>query len=86
MTTIHDLQDRLTLSVPEAGEMLGISSRSAYRAVERGVIPVIRIGSRILVPKAKLLDMLGVGPRPIAAAADDDRRREPAERRAADSA
>ncbi len=49
-----------TLTVEQAAEILGISRSSAYRAVARGEIPVIRIGRRILVPTAKFLAMLGV--------------------------
>ena len=44
--------ERLTLTVAEAAEKLGISLPVAYQAVKRGEIPVIRIGRRILVPIA----------------------------------
>jgi excisionase family DNA binding protein len=40
-----------TLTVPEAGQRLGIGRRQAYDAARRGEIPVIRIGRRVLVPK-----------------------------------
>jgi excisionase family DNA binding protein len=53
-----------TVSVEEAGRLLGLSRRSAYRAVERGELPVLRFGRRLLVPTAKLLVMLGVRPGP----------------------
>jgi len=36
----------------EAGELLGISRASAYGLVARGELPVIRLGRRIVVPKA----------------------------------
>jgi excisionase family DNA binding protein len=49
-----------TITVEHAAEILGISRSSAYRAVARGEIPVIRIGRRLLVPAAKFLAMLGV--------------------------
>lgn len=49
-----------TISVEDAGEILGISRRAAYRAAERGEIPTFRIGRRLLVPTAKLLGLLGV--------------------------
>ncbi len=49
-----------TITVEEAAELLGVSRTSAYRAVGRGEIPVIRIGRRLLVPTGKLLAMLGV--------------------------
>ena len=50
--------DHLTLTVEEAGEQLGISRALAYEAVRRGEIPSIKIGRRILIPKAALNRML----------------------------
>jgi excisionase family DNA binding protein len=49
---------RLTLTVEEAAETLGISRAFAYESVRRGDIPSIRIGRRILVPKVALERML----------------------------
>lgn len=49
---------RLTLTVEEAAAALGISRAFAYESVNRGDIPSIRIGRRILVPKAALDRML----------------------------
>ena len=46
-----------TISVEEAGRILGISRMAAYQAVWRGQIPSIRIGRRVLVPLAKLNEM-----------------------------
>jgi excisionase family DNA binding protein len=46
-------EDRKTYDVPEAGRLLGISRNAAYDAAKSGQIPTIRIGNRILVPKAK---------------------------------
>jgi excisionase family DNA binding protein len=37
---------------PEAGEMLGLAKNATYNAAHRGEIPIIKIGGRILVPKA----------------------------------
>jgi excisionase family DNA binding protein len=48
-----------TISVEQAGELLGVSRRSAYRAAARGQIPTVRIGPRLLVPTQRLLDLLG---------------------------
>ena len=45
--------ERLTYTVPEAGEKLGIGRNAAYDAVNRGEIPSIRIGGRIFVPRKK---------------------------------
>ncbi len=52
-------EDRLTMTVEEAAEALGISRAFAYEAVNNGDIPTIRIGRRILVPKAALQRLLG---------------------------
>jgi excisionase family DNA binding protein len=52
-------QQRLTYSVEEAGEILGISRSSAYEAAYRGDIPTLRIGKRILVPRIPFEKMLG---------------------------
>jgi excisionase family DNA binding protein len=47
-------QSRMTLTVVEAAERLGIGRNQAYEAVKRGEIPAIRIGKRLLVPEAAL--------------------------------
>lgn len=57
-----------TLTIDEAGEMLGISRRSAYRAAARGELPTLRLGRRLLVPTPRLLTLLGL---PIDEPADD---------------
>jgi excisionase family DNA binding protein len=48
------VESRLVFTVEEAAQLLGISRSFAYEAVERGDIPSMRIGRRILVPKAAL--------------------------------
>jgi excisionase family DNA binding protein len=53
---------RQTMSVEEAGRVLGISRGTAYEAARSGNIPVIRIGKRSLVPKAALERMLNSEP------------------------
>lgn len=55
---LPDPMARPTLTVPETAALLGLSRNSAYEAAERGEIPTIRIGRRILVPTARLLDLL----------------------------
>jgi excisionase family DNA binding protein len=51
---IAPVEDRLVFTVEEAAQLLGISRSFAYEAVNRGEIPSMRIGKRILVPKAAL--------------------------------
>ncbi len=50
--------EKQTVTVREAGEILGIGRNSAYAAVERGEIPVIRVGKRLVVPRAALERLL----------------------------
>ena len=47
--------DKLTMTVEEAGKLLGIGRSSAYGAIRRGELPFLKIGSRILVPRSALL-------------------------------
>jgi excisionase family DNA binding protein len=46
--------ERLTLTVLEVAKALGLSRMAAYSAVRAGVIPSIRIGRRVLVPRVAL--------------------------------
>ena len=51
--------DRLTFTVCEVAELLGISRTSAYECVRRGDIPSITLGRRLVVSRAvieRLLD------------------------------
>ena len=41
---------RLTLTIEETAEALGVSRTSAYQAAKSGEIPAIRVGRRLLVP------------------------------------
>ena len=50
--------EKLTLTVGEAARCLGIGRNSAYEAIARGEIPAVKIGKRLLVPKAALEKML----------------------------
>lgn len=45
----------LTLTVPEVGEVLGISRAAAYELARSIGFPSLKIGTRILVPKDKLI-------------------------------
>ncbi len=59
-TRIPDPRDTPTLSVPEAGLILGLSRPAAYAAAKRGEIPTLQLGRRRIVPTASLLKMLGL--------------------------
>jgi excisionase family DNA binding protein len=56
-----DDSERKTVSVEEAGRILGISRGAAYAYANAGRIPTIRLGRRILVPKAGLDKLLMTG-------------------------
>ena len=45
----------LMLSVPEVGEVLGISRAGAYELVHSVGFPHIKIGNRIVVPRDKFI-------------------------------
>ena len=57
--------EKLTLSVTEAGQLLGISRTAAYEGARNGQIPTVRIGKRLLVPRAALKQLLAVGAQPL---------------------
>jgi excisionase family DNA binding protein len=54
-----DLRGRYTLTVPEAGQLLGIGRDAAYAATQRRQLPSQRIGRRVVVPTLALLRQLG---------------------------
>ena len=58
MTTETEFTEKLTYDVPEAGRLLGLGRSASYEAARRGELPVIKIGSRLKVPKKALARML----------------------------
>ncbi len=58
MITDSRSDDRLTLTVEEAGKMLGISRATAYQLANQGKLPAIRLGRRLLISKAGLERMV----------------------------
>ncbi|HEV3194235.1 MAG TPA: helix-turn-helix domain-containing protein [Polyangiaceae bacterium] len=50
--------EQLTFTVSQAAKLLGLSRNVAYEAVARGEIPSLRIGRRLLVPRAALERLL----------------------------
>ena len=53
--------ERLTYKIEEAGRKLGIGRNQAYEAAKRRDFPTIRIGKRLLVPKAAFDRLLETG-------------------------
>lgn len=60
MSAVPDPVQQPTLTVEEAASLLNLSKNSAYAAIKEGVIPSIRAGRRLLIPTAKLVDLLGL--------------------------
>jgi excisionase family DNA binding protein len=48
-----------TISIEDAGKILGYSRNSAYEAAKNGELPTIRLGRKLRVPRAALEKMLG---------------------------
>jgi len=57
--------ERLTLSVDEAAQVLGISRTTAYECVRTGELRAVRLGRRLVIPKAAIADLLA-GPAAVA--------------------
>lgn len=49
---------RAALTVEETARVLGLSRASAYEAVKNRVIPSIKIGRRLVIPRAALEKLL----------------------------
>ena len=56
--------ERLTYDVGTAAKLLGLSRNSAYLACLNGQIPHLKIGKRILIPKASLERLLESASKP----------------------
>jgi excisionase family DNA binding protein len=50
--------ERLTLTVPEVAEVVGVSRAHAYELIRLGRIPSIRLGRRLVVPRKALDEFL----------------------------
>ena len=51
-------EEQPTLTVPDAGQYLGLSRWAAYQAARNGELPIIRVGHRILVSTAEFRRLL----------------------------
>ena len=50
--------NRMTVTVEEAAEILGISRAFAYALVRKGELPSLRLGRRLVVPRRALEQLL----------------------------
>jgi excisionase family DNA binding protein len=55
-----ELLGQPTVTVSEAGQILGLSRNGTYEAVRRGDLEVMKFGKRIIVPTAPLRRKLGL--------------------------
>lgn len=53
-----DIDDELVLTPMETARLLRIGRGTAYEQIRCGTIPSIKMGRKILVPKAALMKML----------------------------
>jgi excisionase family DNA binding protein len=56
---IRARKERYLLSIGEAAEMLGLSRSTLYKYTEQGVLPSVKIGSRVLIDAEELYSWLG---------------------------
>jgi excisionase family DNA binding protein len=48
------------VTVAQAASLLGVDVRTVTRGIQCGELPVLRLGKRILIPRLRLLELLGV--------------------------
>ena len=59
------MEKRLTYTIKECSEMLGVSKSVCYEAARMGLIPVLRLGQRrLVIPKFAFHKMLKEGALP----------------------
>ncbi len=58
-------EERVTMTVEEAARLLGISRGLAYEMARQGRLPTLRLGRRLLVPRARLERLLSEGEPPL---------------------
>ena len=52
---------KMTLSVSETAEMIGISKPKVYDLLREGKLPSIHVGKKIVIPKQAVIDWLSGG-------------------------
>ena len=57
--SLEALTGRITITVEETAQLLGLGRSAAYEAARRGQLPTRRLGRRLLVPVPALLEWLG---------------------------
>jgi excisionase family DNA binding protein len=57
--SLDQLEGRVTITIEQAAQVLGLGRTAAYDAARRGELPTRRLGRRLLVPVPALLTWLG---------------------------
>jgi excisionase family DNA binding protein len=57
--SLNQLEGRVTITIEQAAQVLGLGRTAAYEAARRGELPTRRLGRRLLVPVPALLTWLG---------------------------
>lgn len=65
---VQEILGKATMTVPELSTVFAIGRRQAYEAVNRGEIPSIRVGNRILISTRVVNQILESGAIPAQAA------------------
>jgi len=55
---MSETNEKLTYTVQEAAARLGLCKNAMYSAVKRGDVFAVRVGDRLLIPKARLEKLL----------------------------
>jgi hypothetical protein len=58
MLKSKETSESLVYDVPTAGKLLNLSRATAYSLAAQGIIPTIRLGKRLVVPKVALERMI----------------------------
>ena len=53
MSQTENLTERRTYTVDEAARIMGVSRSAAYEYAREGLIPIVRVGGRFLVPRVQ---------------------------------
>ncbi len=71
---IPDPAERPTLKAEEAFALLGLGKWAGYELIRQGgfPVPVLRLGYKIKIPTAPLLELLGLRPTTSASHSDPD--------------
>jgi len=54
----NEIAESLVYDVPTAGKLLNLSRATAYSLAAQGIIPTIRFGKRLVVPRKALEELL----------------------------